>query len=173
LDGVCRWYACHTRSRCERRVEERLSERGIEAWVPTVARERARAGRRKVVRFPLFPSYVFARFGSSGYHRVLNTPGIATVVRHNGRLAAIRDDEIDNIRRLAAGLEATDQHHAPQPLRKGEWVRVASGPFEGVEGVVIQLRGRVHVLAGIRTLGQGIPVFLDSARLERIPARGP
>jgi transcriptional antiterminator RfaH len=154
-DDAPRWYACYTRARAEKRVEQLLLERNIGAYLPTMTRERVWADRRKAVVFPLFPSYVFGRFELHELHHVLSVPGVATVVRVAGRLAPIRDDEIENIRRLAAGLAHTHQPPEHQPFQEGQWVRVTGGPFLGLEGAVIETRSRHRVLAGLRTHRSG------------------
>lgn len=167
-DRQLRWYACYTRARAEKRVERQLLERDVEAWLPVAERERIWADRRKVVRFPLFPGYVFGRFALNGLHGVLSVPGVATIVRLNGRPAPIRDEEIDNIRRMVDGLAVTRQEPELRRFCEGDWVRVADGPFAGLEGVVLELRGRRHVLAGLRALGQGLSICIEGARLTRI-----
>ncbi len=163
-----RWFACRTRPRAEKRVEHLLAERGIEVYLPRIARERQWADRRRVVQFPLFPDYVFGRFATEQIHRVLTTPGVAMVVYHSGRPAPIRDAEIENLRLLARGLDALRQEPVPHPFRERDWVRVTDGPFLGLKGVVTQFRGRRHVVAGVRTLGQGIVLFIESGLLESI-----
>jgi transcription antitermination factor NusG len=69
------WYACYTRARHEKRVDEQLAERGLETYLPLLARERQWSDRRKVVEFPLFPGYVFCRFTLDELHEVLTVPG--------------------------------------------------------------------------------------------------
>jgi transcription antitermination factor NusG len=167
-----RWYACQTRSRAEKRVERLLMDRGIEAYLPRVHRERRWADRTRIVEFPLFPGYVFGRFRLDQLHPVLATVGLTTVVRLAGRPAPIADDEIENLRRLAAGVAATSQRPQPQPFSEGDWVRVIGGPFGDLEGVVVQLRGKRHVLAGLRAIGQGIVVFIEAGRLQKIATPG-
>ena len=58
-DPVARWYACYTRSRHEKRVAERLRQRGHTVFLPLVERVRQWHDRKKRVPWPLFPSYVF------------------------------------------------------------------------------------------------------------------
>lgn len=120
------------------------------------------------MEFPLFPGYVFGRFRLDQLHPVLATTGLTTVVHLAGRPAPIRDTEIENLRRLTAGLVATKQQAEPQAFREGIWVRVVDGPFRDLEGVVTELRDDRHVLAGLRTVGQGILVFVDTSRLVAI-----
>jgi transcription antitermination factor NusG len=166
-----RWYACRTRARAEKRVQRLLTDRGVEAYLPRVQRERQWADRRTIVEFPLFPGYLFGRFRLDQLHPVLATTGLTTVVHLAGRPAPIHDTEIENLRRLTAGLVATKQQAEPQPFREGEWVRVVDGPFQDLEGVVTELRGGRHVVAGLRAIGQGVVVFIETARLEPIDSR--
>ena len=57
-----RWFAVWTRSRHERAVFEQLTERGIEAFLPTTPRWSRWKDRKKKIEWPLFPGYCFARF---------------------------------------------------------------------------------------------------------------
>jgi len=162
------WYVCYTRSRAEKRVERLLLERRIEAYLPTIELKRKWADRTRLVTFPLFPGYVFGRFTLHHLYRVLAIPGVSSVVRLGGRLAPIPDAEIENIRRLAAGLCGRDRQPELRPFQEGDTVRVSDGPFRGVEGVVIQVRGRAHVLVGLRAIGQCISLCIDEHLLEPI-----
>ena len=166
-----RWYALHTRARHEKSVNSRLSERGIEAYLPLVPRERQWHDRKKTVAWPIFPGYVFGRFTLAALTRVLSTPGVATVVRFNGEPAAIADEEIDNVRRFTAGLAETGQLPQPTPLvEEGQQVRIVAGALSNVEGVVVERRGggRALVQVGLRAIGQGLRVDVDVAVLRRI-----
>ncbi len=53
------WFAVHVRSNHEARVVSRLTDAGIEAFLPVVERLRKWADRKKLVDFPLFPGYIF------------------------------------------------------------------------------------------------------------------
>jgi transcription antitermination factor NusG len=166
LYEVSHWYACYTRARHEKRVDEQLSQRGFETYVPLLAQERQWSDRRKVVELPIFPGYVFSRFPLSALHEVLTVPGLATVIRHNGVPSPIRDSDLENVRRFVAALAETGQVPEPRPLAPGEAVRVMHGPFAGVEGVVVERRGRRRVLVGLQTIGQGMEIDIDGRNLQ-------
>lgn len=168
LRAPARWYACYTRARAEKQVTRLLELRGIEAFLPTVRRERAWADRRKVVDLPLFPSYVFGRFPPRALHHILSVPGVATVVRSGDRLAPVPDGEIENIRRLQNGLARTGQRPDARPLQPGRRVTVIAGPFGGVDGVVVQLRGGRRVLVGLGAIGQGLPLDIPEGYLRAV-----
>jgi transcriptional antiterminator RfaH len=161
-----RWYACYTRARHEKRVDEHLSRRGVETYLPLLAQERRWSDRMKVVEVPLFPGYVFGRFTLDQIHQVLTVPGVATVIRQNGFPSAIADEELENVRRFVAALAETGQVPEPRRLEPGQAVRVMRGPFAGVEGVVVERRGRRRVLVGLSTIGQGMEIDIDGESLE-------
>lgn len=172
LHAEPRWYACYTRARHEKRVDALLRERGIETFLPLVQRERQWADRKKLVEFPLFPSYLFGRFTLRGVHQVLTTPGVSTIVRTGGRPTPIPDEELDNVRLFAEALSLSGIDPEPRPyVEEGQQVRIKSGPFEGVTGVVVERRGRKRVLVGLEAIGQGLEIDIDRAALQPIGRR--
>jgi transcription antitermination factor NusG len=167
-----RWYACYTRARHEKRVDRLLSERGFDTYLPLMPRVSQWKDRKKVVEWPVFPSYVFGRFSPADMPRVLSTPGVAALVRSNGRPAPIADDELDNVRRLVQVLSTGAGAPEQRPfIAEGEWVEVMGGPFRGLRGVVVQRRNRRRVLIGIKAIGQGLEVDIDTSALR--PVAGP
>src|SRR6202040_376201 len=58
---VAEWYALQTRPRHEKVVKYSLESAGIETFLPLCPQVRTWSDRRKVVEFPLFPGYIFAR----------------------------------------------------------------------------------------------------------------
>ncbi len=168
---VPKWYACYTRSRHEKRVEEQLRERGIESYLPTAVRERQWKDRKKKVDWPLFPGYVFGRFTLRDVHTVLTTPGVSTIVRTNGVPSPVAEEELENIRKLEQVV--AELGGLPPPVRplldEGDRVVVTAGPFEGIFGVVNELRGRRRVLVGLTSIGQGLEIEVTEQWLERLP----
>ena len=166
-DAEPRWYACYTKARHEKRVDALLRERGIETFLPLVPRVSQWKDRKKMVDWPLFPSYVFGRFALTDTHRVLSVPGVATLVKANGRPVWIVESELENVRLFARALATGDVEPEPRPFfAEGEWVEVMDGPFKGVRGVVEQQRGRRRVLIGLKAIGQGLEIDIDTSALR-------
>ncbi|HEX6558510.1 MAG TPA: UpxY family transcription antiterminator [Longimicrobiales bacterium] len=167
------WYACYTRARHEKQVEHLLRQRGYESYLPLVPQLRQWKDRKKLVEFPLFPSYVFGRFTLKELHGILTTPGISTIVRANGYPTPIPERDILNVQRFAQAISQTGIETAQRPfLVEGQWVKVMEGPFEGVEGVVIEQRGRKRVLVGVEAIGQGLEIDIDTRLLKPIKREG-
>lgn len=55
------WYVLYTAPRAEKKVEERLRERGVECYLPLHRSPQVWSDRVKMVDKPLFISYVFVR----------------------------------------------------------------------------------------------------------------
>jgi transcription antitermination factor NusG len=164
-----RWYACYTRARHEKQVSRLLQERGFETFLPLVPRVSQWKDRKKVVEWPLFPSYVFGRFHLTDAYRVVGTPGVATLVKANDRPAWIADEELENIRRFARALAGGNVELEHRPFfSEGEWVEVIDGPFRGVRGVVVQRRNRRRVLIGLKAIGQALEIDIDTQALRAV-----
>jgi len=163
------WYACYTHARHEKQVESQLRQRGLESYLPLIQQIRQWSDRKKVVQFPLFPSYVFGRFTLREVHAVLTTPGVSTIVRASGYPTPIPDADLDNVKRFADALAESGIEPETRPfLTEGQWVKVLEGPFEGVEGVVVERRGRKRVLVGLAAIGQGLEIDIDTRLLRAI-----
>lgn len=161
------WYACYTHARAEKRVDGLLARRGIPSFLPLVSLVRQWHDRRRTVSFPLFPSYVFARFDGAQMGSLLRLPGVVNIVRFNGRPAAIPDTEIENIARFARGL--ADSGFVPPPpveFEPGQKVTIVSGPFAGVEAVVCELRGHHRVVVGLQSIRIGFEVNVPIESLK-------
>lgn len=165
------WYALHTRSRHEKPVASLLLRQGIESYLPLLNSRNRWKDRVKLVQLPLFPGYVFARFTLHGLTQVLSTHGVFTIVTVAGHPTPIPAQEIDSVRRAAeAAAQTGAELETAFLVEEGTRVRVAAGPFQGVEGRVVERRGRRRVVVGITALGQALEIDIRVADLVPLPA---
>src|ERR1017187_10179158 len=79
------WFAAYTNSHHEKRVAAQFGERQIESFLPLYATRHRWRNRCDVNHeLPLFPNYV----------RVLEVPGVLSLVGFGGTLARLPDSEI-------------------------------------------------------------------------------
>lgn len=164
------WFACYTRSRHEKRVVELLGTRGFDSYLPVVLRESQWADRRKMVEWPLFPGYVFARFAPQEVYRVLEIPGVSAIVRFGSELVRVSEDDLESVRIYSQavvnghmGLVAAE----PVPyISTGDRVKVIEGPFAGMTGIVLQERGRRRLLLGVAAICQGFEVNIGRSDVQ-------
>jgi transcription antitermination factor NusG len=139
----------------------------LETYLPLYDRLRQWADRKKTVPWPLFSGHVFARFTLRDQHAVLSAPGVSTIIRLGGHPTPIPDSDIENVRRYVAALSAS----GAEPVRvryprRGERVKVAAGPFTGVEGVVVRGGGGQRVIISVRGLRQSFALTVEVGALE-------
>jgi transcription antitermination factor NusG len=153
------WYALHTRSRCEKRVQAQLAARGIEPFLPLVERWRRWKDRRKLVAFPLFPGYCFAKFPSSQRATALCAPGVVQIIGNHCGPLPVPDGEIDAVRRLVTCTLPFDPHPY---LDEGMPVEVIRGPLQGVRGVLVRKGSRARLVIRVTLIHQAASVELDA-----------
>lgn len=163
------WFALYTTARHEKRVAQHLGQRRIEHFLPLYRSQRKwRDGSRVTLDLPLFPGYLFVRIRKSERVRVLEVPGALTVVMGTGGTPASLPDA--TIQALQSGLEA----RKAEPYRlmvAGNRVRIRSGAFAGMEGVVVRSKNRCRLVLTLEHIMQSFSVELGLEDLEPIPAR--
>ena len=156
--GAC-WYALRTRSRHEKRVEEQLSARGIEPFLPLIQRWRQWKDRRKQVAFPLFPGYCFARFPLADRVDVLKAHGVVQIIGNREGPVPVPEGEIEAVRRLVTSTLPYDPHPY---LHEGMPVEVIRGPLAGVRGVLLRKGARARLVISVSLIQQAASVELDA-----------
>jgi transcription antitermination factor NusG len=165
-DEGSHWWAVYTRHQHERSIEEMLSAKGFEVFLPLYESTRRWKDRKKVIALPLFPCYVFVRGGLDRRLQVLTTPGVHMILSRGERIATIPEDEIEAIRKTIEGPFQVEPHPF---LRCGERVRVVRGSLEGVEGVLIRKKNLYRLVLSVEMLAQSVAVEIDAG--DVIPAQ--
>lgn len=129
------WRVFYTRPRNEKKVAERLRAADLEVCLPLRTVVRQWSDRKKTVREPLFPSYLFAHVDERQRLDVLTDEAIVKSVAFGGQLAEVRDQEIDLLRSLESVPEDVEIL-AMSAFPRGAEVIVTDGPLKGARGTV-------------------------------------
>ena len=163
------WYALYTRHQHEKSVAESIRRTGVETFLPLYSCAHRWADRTKEILLPLFPRYVFVRGGVVGQDlQILRTPGVYDFVRHLGRAAPIPEVEIESVRRLLESSLRIDPHPF---LKRGDWVRVKSGPLLGLEGILLRKKNLYRFVLSVDLLQKSVSVEVDATTVERTPKK--
>lgn len=159
------WFAIHTYSKHEKRVASELLGKGLEVYLPLVARRHQWSDRTKTVTLPLFPCYAFARFGPSSEMRVkvLQTSGVIGLVGSTKPIP-VPDDEIENVRILLAGRVEMDPYHF---LKIGERIRVRGGSLDGLEGILVERKGNRRLVISVESLQRSLSISIEGLDVEQ------
>lgn len=143
------WYVARTRHGAELGVRNRLSDLGVEHFVPT-RRRRSYRGRGQVEE-PLLTCLVFLRATKAEALDLIHSQGVKADYLFDcatRRLMTVPDKEMDDFRRVF-DLSLEEGGLMDKPLAIGERVRVVRGVLRGVEGYVEELQGKTYVVVSL------------------------
>lgn len=169
LSLACRaWFAVFTSSHHEKKVSQHFIQRRIENFLPLYSAIHHWTNRRKVaVQLPLFPNYVFVRIDREQRGRVLEVPGVLSIVGCGYEPTPLLDCEIESLR---SGLRL--RKFEPHPyLVVGERVRIKAGPLDGMEGILLRQKNNLRVVLTVALIMQSVAVEVDAHDVEPIATR--
>lgn len=164
MRSVPMWFAAVTFPRHEKRVEQHLSNRGVEHYLPVYrSRRKWRNGLKVVLELPLFAGYIFVRIGRTERLRVLEVPGVLGIVGGTaGQMAPLPEADVEALR-SGLHLRAAEPHPL---LMVGQRVRIRSGALAGMEGIVVRKMKSLRVVLTMDLIMQSISVEVDGDELE-------
>jgi len=159
-----KWYVMYTASRSEKKVAERLTENGVEVYLPMVEELRQWSDRKKKVQKALFNGYLFVKTRRNQLWECLQVPGAVKFVHFSGTHATVRDEVLDMIRRIVetgVAIETDGSDIAP-----GEKVNVIGGPLQNMTGEVIEKGNKDYFMIRIPGIYQNILISMPRKFLE-------
>jgi len=160
-----KWFAIYTRPRWEKKVHNLLMQKGIESYCPLNKVRRRWSDRIKLVEEPLFKSYVFVKTDEEGRTPIRMTDGVVNFVYWNGKPAAIKEKEIQTIKKFL------DEHENVElikvDIKPDEKVRILSGPLMDKEGKVLEVKNKTAKVL-IDSLGYMLVANIDRSKLISI-----
>lgn len=130
------------------------------AYLPLRRKVHRYGGRERAFWSPLFPGYLFC---------VATAPGRSTLRQnqHVANLLEVLDQArlIDQLRQIRQALSVDDVLEVMPYLAAGHRVQVTAGPFKGLEGVVLRVKGRAKVVLNVDMIQQAVCVEVESTWL--------
>lgn len=173
-----KWYAVYVRPRSEKKAAKYLDDIAgysniyhIETYCPVVERVKQWSDRRKKIETPLFTSYLFVRIlNQNDYDKVLENPYVVKFVRFENSPCTIPDTQIEAIRRYVNDYNGIDEPPSHDDYRKGQTVRVISGPMKGLVGRLSEVDSK-QLIVLIEGIGSYITVHLSRTKVEHFNAK--
>lgn len=161
----CHWFALETRARHEKKVLALLEAKGVETFLPLLAQLHRWSDRKKLVRVPLFPGYLFVRHDGTAEarRRALETRGLVGFVGNGGKGLPIPDKQIQDIQTVLAS-------HAPCALfpflRAGQRVRIRGGCLDGIEGILVARNEDRSLVISVEPILQSVAIRIEGYEIE-------
>jgi transcriptional antiterminator RfaH len=161
-----KWYPVYTHPRAEKKAYEALVKKGVVAYLPLHKTLKQWSDRKKWVHEPFIKSYLFVNIKPHEQSEILMTKGIARFIYFSGKIAAMPNKQIDDLKLVLSGAEdiaITEEH-----LQPGEMVRVKAGPLKDLEGEVVNYRTQKQLALRFESIGCSIIIHVGASLLERI-----
>jgi transcription antitermination factor NusG len=139
-----KWYALYTKPKHEFKAEAQLAANDIEYYLPTVIRIKQWSDRKKKLKEPLFNGYIFVRGNEKDRLIALEQYAIVRSIFFEGKPAIVPNWQIENLQKMlekGGDVTVTDQ------LSIGTQVKIISGPFKDIEGIVYETNNQEKMLA--------------------------
>ena len=158
--NIKHWHALYVNSRSEKKVMQTLLSKSIEAYVPFVKTMRQWSDRKKMVEFPLINGYVFVNISVLEIEKTLQTKGIVNFVRQSGKIAEIREAEINRLKQFVELGYQIESEASTSDLEVGKKIKITAGPLKNIEGFIINKLNSKYLLVQLESIGKSIKVKL-------------
>jgi transcription antitermination factor NusG len=132
-----KWHAVYTRPNCEKKVISQLAKKKIICYYPVNIVQKELKNRNQSVAEPLFSSVVFVYVNAIEQLEVSATAGVINFMYWLSRPAVIRDEEIEEIRKMLSDFSGI-QLRKTQVNQDGQ-VKVSIESLKMREGNVMEV----------------------------------
>ena len=158
------WYVVYTRPKQEKKVALRLSEQGVDIFLPIKKALHQWWDRKKTVISPLFPSYVFVYIrDNANYMKVLNDEGVCCFVKFGSVLARVSQKIIDNLKLIINTKE--DFEVSFYNFQPGQQIVIKNGPLKGLDCEIVKHNDKRKYLVSFDLLNRNLLMSLPIEQL--------
>ncbi len=161
-----KWYAIYTKSRAEKKVFDLLNQKGIETYLPMQKCLKQWSDRKKWVEEPLFRSYIFVKIQDVEFLEVQKTNGVVCFITFERKKVPIPENQIEAVKQLLKNN--IEIEHTTKKFFIDDTVEIISGNLTGIQGKLIEYKGKKKVLISIDSVSQGLLINVPLVSLRKI-----
>lgn len=160
------WYVFYTSPRAEKKVNENLLSLGYESFLPLKSEFKIWKNRqRKLIKLPLFPSYIFVLATRNDIFDINRIYGICCCVTYAGVPAVISENDIMSLKIMQ---EMDVEILKNNDLHSGDKIRILDGPLCGYEGVLIKIKGKEKFSVSVSCVNLTAVVDISFSKMEKL-----
>jgi transcription antitermination factor NusG len=117
-----------------------------------------------VLEQPLFPGYLFVKIPRTERVRVLELPGVCSIVGNGREPIALPNQEIESLRE---GIGQVNLEPCPY-LNVGVRARIIRGPLSGMTGIIARKKKGLRLILSLDAIMKSVSVEVDERDLEAV-----
>ena len=160
-----KWFVMVTKHKHEKKISKRLTELGIENFLPLQKQLKQRKDRKVWLETPLFSRYIFVKTLEKQRFRAFEIEGVFHYLRLSGKSVEVREEEIERIK-LLSEYEGKISIEA-DIFSLGDTVEILEGHFAGQRGELIQMKGKKKLRILILSLGCVVAVEIEQKQAKK------
>nr|WP_068890794.1 UpxY family transcription antiterminator [Pedobacter panaciterrae] len=160
------WYIVYTFPNLEKKIYNELTKKKIKAYLPLQNVIRQWSDRKKELKVPMFPNYVFINSTERERFSLLKIGGVLKFITFEGKPAMMSEDEILNIMKFETMIFEVESS-----LVSGDEVIIIDGPFTGLQGKLFIKRGKERLGVHLNSINQSLSIEVCSTSLRKIVNR--
>jgi len=146
------------------KLNAHFAEIGIISFLPLTRKLHIWHDRKKYIKRPLFPSYIFVHLNEiANYFKVADTKGVLYFVKSGKEISVVSESIITGIKLLAdysENIEVSSTHFAP-----GQKVFISDGPLTGLSCEVIRIDNKQKMIVRVELLKRSLLVAFPEHHL--------
>lgn len=155
------WYVFRTRPRREKKGAEVFADLGLRHYLPLREKVTRRGRRRFASQVPLFPGYAFACCGIGERLWAMQSGHFAQWIEVIDQVRLLQE-----LRGIRIAVERGTGVELYPRLKRGQWVRVVSGPLRGVLGRISRRKEKYRIVLELTALQAAVAVEVDMQDVE-------
>ena len=168
-----KWYLIYTKFNAEKKLYEKIINRGILAYLPIRKIKRKWNDRYKIIEEPAFESYLFAKLNYDSMHAVEQLSGFMFFVSYGGGnnsigkcFPLITDTSISQITKILTEYPKAALKH--NTLIKGDKVQIIKGSLINYQGILTNHPEGNKVAIKIKGLDQSLMITIPMSLLKKV-----
>nr|WP_294877037.1 UpxY family transcription antiterminator [uncultured Pedobacter sp.] len=157
------WYIVYTFPNLEKKIYNELTKKNIKAYLPLQNVIRQWSDRKKEIKVPMFPNYVFINSTERERFGLLKIGGVLKFITFEGKPAMVSEDEISNIMKFETMVFEIESN-----LVSGDEVMIVDGPFTGLQGKLFFKRGKERLGVHLSSINQSLSIEVCSSSLRKV-----
>ena len=162
------WYLLYCKRGEQQRAKAHLENQNVECFYPEIEVEKIIRGKKKAIKEPLFPCYMFVRFDfeeGPTFTTVRSTRGVSDFIRFGGEPKVLSGDLIYSLKLI--NEDCMKSKNLVECLPEiGQKVSIKEGPFVGVDAIYKEADGEKRSILLITLINKKVEIKVDNSEIE-------